>query len=144
MSWLIVGAENVERRAVGGRKKPAYAGGLVLEPKKGLYDDFIILLDFNRSGISCHGCLLEMFRFCLCCFHPLSSPCSFLLLCVGCSLYPSIIREYNVCFTTVKRPERNEDGSWQLAEVPDPATVFAADSDEESEEHDMCARPHAF
>ena len=71
------------KRATGKRKGPQYAGGLVLEPKKGLYDKFVLMLDFN-------------------------------------SLYPSIIQEYNICFTTIQRPE---DGS--PAPLPDPSAQQA-------------------
>eukprot|EP00727_Mastigamoeba_balamuthi_P012903 m51a1_g8235 dna polymerase alpha catalytic subunit, putative (1391) ;mRNA; f:75258-80287 len=35
------------------------------------------------------------------------------------SLYPSLIQEYNVCFTTVKRIARPEDGGWEAVE-PEP------------------------
>uniref|UniRef100_M4BC72 DNA polymerase n=1 Tax=Hyaloperonospora arabidopsidis (strain Emoy2) TaxID=559515 RepID=M4BC72_HYAAE len=48
------------------KREASYAGGMVFAPKKGLYDNFVVLLDFM-------------------------------------SLYPSIIREYNICFTTVER-----------------------------------------
>jgi DNA polymerase alpha subunit A len=44
--------------------KEKYKGGLVFEPAKGLYDTFVLVMDFN-------------------------------------SLYPSIIQEYDIDFTTV-------------------------------------------
>jgi len=54
--------------AADAKKKDKFKGGLVFEPEKGLYDKFILVMDFN-------------------------------------SLYPSIIQEFNICFTTVERSD---------------------------------------
>lgn len=64
----------------GSKKKDKYKGGLVFEPEKGLYDKFILVMDFN-------------------------------------SLYPSIIQEWNICFTTVDRSSASENENEE--KVPD-------------------------
>lgn len=56
------------------RKKDKFKGGLVFEPKRGLWDRYILVMDFN-------------------------------------SLYPSIIQEYNIDFTTVDRARWNDGTS---------------------------------
>ncbi|KDO21454.1 hypothetical protein SPRG_12498 [Saprolegnia parasitica CBS 223.65] len=91
------------------REAAGYAGGMVFAPKKGLYDNFVVLLDFD-------------------------------------SLHPSIIREYNICFTTVERnlleasapvpvelhAEENEDGVEEVVmpshgDVPELPSATAAE-----------------
>lgn len=60
-------------------KRNKFQGGLVFEPKRGLWDTYVMVMDFN-------------------------------------SLYPSIIQEYNIDFTTVERSENMDDDA--IPEVP--------------------------
>ena len=73
------------------KKKDKFKGGLVFEPEKGLYDKFILVMDFN-------------------------------------SLYPSIIQEYNICFTTVDRSEKVDSLS---PKIMDKKLIASQSEDEE-------------
>ncbi|KAJ9113184.1 hypothetical protein QFC22_006023 [Naganishia vaughanmartiniae] len=63
------------------QKRAKYQGGLVFEPKRGLWDTYILVMDFN-------------------------------------SLYPSIIQEYNIDFTTVERHDDETAAEDEIPEVP--------------------------
>ncbi|KAF2712073.1 DNA polymeras-like protein alpha catalytic subunit [Pleomassaria siparia CBS 279.74] len=76
---VVEGEEGVDAK-----KKDKFKGGLVFEPEKGLYDKFIIVMDFN-------------------------------------SLYPSIIQEFNICFTTIERSDLGDDEE-KVPEVPQNTT----------------------
>ncbi|PWY98143.1 hypothetical protein BCV70DRAFT_202315 [Testicularia cyperi] len=75
------GAAAPSAAATTNAKKDKFKGGLVFEPKRGLWDKYILVMDFN-------------------------------------SLYPSIIQEFNIDFTTVERPPTQG-----LEDVDEPSSV---------------------
>lgn len=75
-------------------KKDKYKGGLVFDPKRGLWDTFVLVMDFN-------------------------------------SLYPSIIQEFNIDFTTVLKAEIYEVSPSSPMQISHLCSNLTAQGDEE-------------
>ena len=96
--------DEIESEPVKSKKAPAYAGGLVLEPKRGLYDKYILLLDFN----SLYPSIIQVCHFStkltsqlLKCLHSADR----ILYVFVCLFFFLSYQEYNICFTTVERSQ---------------------------------------